>query len=50
MNRTDGMGLISPEQARKWADELGLKYVPSEFGVRQAFIKGMLAVFDIREI
>lgn len=49
MNRTDGMGLISPEQARKWADELGLKYVPSEFGVRQAFIKGMLAVFDFRE-
>ncbi len=48
MNRNDGMGLISPEQAEKWAGELGLDYVPSEFGVRQAYIKGMIAVFDFR--
>ncbi len=48
MNRNDGMGLISPQQAEKWAGELGLDYIPSEFGVRQAYIKGMLAVFDFR--
>lgn len=48
-NRTDGMGLISPRQAEKWATELGLDYVPSQFGVRQAFIKGMLCVFPIHE-
>lgn len=49
MNRTDGMGLISPMQAQKWADELGLDYIPSQFGVRQSFIKGMLCTFPIHE-
>lgn len=49
MNRTDGMGLISPKQAKKWADELGLDYIPSQFGIRQSFIKGMLCVFDIHD-
>lgn len=47
MNRTDGMGLISPRLAKKWAEELDLDYVPSQFGIRQAFLKGMLCVFDI---
>lgn len=47
MNRTDGMGLISPRLAEKWAKELGLDYIPSQFGIRQAFLKGMLCVFDI---
>ena len=47
MNRIDGMGLISIRQAKKWAKELGLDYVPSQFGLRQNFIKGMLCVFDI---
>lgn len=49
MNRTDGMGLISPKQAKIWAEELGLDYIPSQFCVRQSFIKGMLCVFDIHE-
>lgn len=49
MNRTDGMGLISFRQAEKWAAELGLDYVPSQFCVRQSFIKGMLCVFPIHE-
>lgn len=48
-NRTDGMGLISPRQARKWAKELGLDYIPSQFGIRQSFIKGMLCTFPIHE-
>lgn len=49
MNRTDGMGLISPRQAKKWAEELGLDYIPSQYGIRQSFIKGMLCVFDIHD-
>lgn len=49
MNRTDGMGLISYHQAQKWANELGLDYVPSQFCIRQSFLKGMLCVFPIHE-
>lgn len=49
MNRTDGMGLISYNQAKKWAEELGLDYVPSQFCIRQSFIKGMLCTFPIHE-
>jgi len=47
MNRTDGMGLISPKQAKKWADELGLDWIPSQFCIRQNFLKGMLCCFPI---
>lgn len=47
MNRTDGMGLVSVRQAEKWAKELGLDYIPSQFGLRQSFMKGMLCTFDI---
>ena len=49
MNRTDGMGIISYRQAAKWASEMGLDYVPSQFCVRQSYIKGMLCVFPIHE-
>jgi hypothetical protein len=49
MNRTDGMGLISPTQAEKWAKELGLDYIPSQFCVRQSFVKGMLCTFPIHQ-
>jgi hypothetical protein len=47
MNRTDGMGLITYEQSSKWAKELGLDWVPSQWCVRQNFIKGMLCTFPI---
>ena len=49
MNRTDGMGLISPMLAEQWANELELDYVPSQFCIRQNFIKGMVCVFPIHE-
>ena len=49
MNRTDGMGLISPKQANKWAVELGLDWIPSQFCIRQNFIKGMLCTFPIHD-
>lgn len=48
-NRFDGMGLISPLQAKKWADELELNYVPSQFCIRGSFLKGMVCVFDIHK-
>lgn len=49
MNRNDGMGLITYRQAKKWADELGLDYVPAQFCIRQNFMKGMVCVFPIHE-
>ncbi len=49
MNRTDGMGLISPRLAKQWAKDLDLDYIPSQFCVRQSFIKGMVCVFDFHE-
>jgi len=49
MNRTDGMGLISPRQSAKWAEELGLDYIPAQWCLRQSFIKGMLCTFPIHE-
>ena len=45
----DGQGLISPRLATKWAEELGLDYVPSTFIIRANFIKGMLAVMDFHK-
>lgn len=49
MNRTDGMGLISPALSKKWADELGLDYVPSQWIIRQSFLKGMVCTFDFHQ-
>ncbi len=49
MNRTDGMGLISYRQAAKWAKEMELDYVPSQFCIRQSYLKGMVCVFPIHE-
>ena len=48
-NLWDGMGLISPSQAQRWADELGLDYIPSGFLIRAPFIKGMVFVFDFHK-
>ena len=45
-NYFDGQGIISPKLAEKWAMELDLDYVPAEFCIRNAFIKGMVCVFD----
>lgn len=48
-NYFDGMGLISPQQAEKWANELELDYTPAEWCIRNAFIKGMCCVFPYVE-
>lgn len=48
-NLWDGMGLVSPEQAKKWSDELGFDYTPSTFIIRSYFQKGMVCVFDFHK-
>ena len=49
LNSADGQGLICPEMAERWAQNMGLDYTPSEFVVRSAYIKGDFPVFDFRE-
>ena len=46
-NRFDGMGLITPQMAEKFAYDLGLDYIPAQWCVRQNFLKGNLVTFDI---
>ncbi|WP_299831275.1 hypothetical protein [uncultured Metabacillus sp.] len=48
-NMWDGQGLISPTMAEQWKEDLELNYLPSQFGIRSSFIKGMLAVFDFHK-
>lgn len=48
-NLFDGQGLISPRQAKVWADNLGLDYIPSAFIIRANFVKGLLVVADFLE-
>jgi hypothetical protein len=49
MNVCDGQGLISPMMASQWANDLELEYLPCQFIIRSAFIKGMLTVFDFHK-
>lgn len=49
-NVFDGQGLISPEFSKLWASDLGIDdYIPSAWGVRCAFIKGMCVTFDFHK-
>ena len=48
-NLFDGMGLISPMFAERWASDLDLDYLPSAFCIRNAFIKGLVCVFDFNK-
>jgi len=48
MNVFDGQGLISPEFAREWCEDLELKYMPGQFTIRASFTKGMVSVFDFK--
>lgn len=45
-NIFDGMGLVSPKMAKKWAKDLRLDYIPSSFLIRSSFLKGLVCVFD----
>lgn len=49
LNSADGQGLISPDMAQLWADDMHLTYTPCSFVVRTAFIKGNLVTFDFKE-
>lgn len=48
MNSCDGQGLVSPDMAMKWSEEMGLDYVASSYVVRSVFIKGNLVPFDFK--
>ena len=48
LNSADGQGLISPEMAKLWAEDMHLNYTPCSFVVRTAFIKGNLVPFDFK--
>ena len=48
-NLWDGMGIISPEFAKKWADELEIDYLPSAFVCRAPFTKGLVCTFDFKD-
>lgn len=48
-NIWDGMGLISPDMAELWAEDLGVDYLPSGFIVRSLYIKGLLVPFDFHK-
>lgn len=49
LNCADGQGLIDPNFAKLWSEDMHLKYTPCSFVVRSCFIKGNLATFDFKE-
>ena len=49
LNSADGQGLISPDMAKLWSEDMHLKYTPCSFVIRSAFIKGNLVTFDFKE-
>ena len=49
LNCADGQGLIDPEFAKLWSEDMSLKYTPCSFVVRSCFIKGNLATFDFKQ-
>lgn len=48
-NRFDGSGLISPQMAKLWGEDLGEDYTPCNFCLRYTFTKGMVNEFDFVE-
>lgn len=49
LNCADGQGLVDPQFAALWAEDMNLSYVPSSFVVRSVFVKGCLVPFDFKE-
>lgn len=49
LDESDGYGLISPEFAKKWSDDMELDYLMSGCCIRHSFTKGMVATFDFKE-
>ena len=48
LNSCDGEGLISPECAEWFSEDMGLGYTACQFVVRSAFVKGNLLTFDFK--
>lgn len=46
LDASDGFGLMCPEIAKRWSEELGLDYVMSAGNTRFSFEKGVLFAFD----
>lgn len=49
INANDGYGIMCPELARRWSDELRLNYLVSGCCIRNAFLKGMSFTFDFHK-
>lgn len=49
LNASDGFGLMCPELAKRWSDELELGYTTRGMCIRNLFLKGMSYVFDFHE-
>ena len=49
LNGADGQGLIDPEFAKLWGQDMDLPFTPCSFVARSCFIKGNLATFDFKE-
>lgn len=49
LDESDGYGMMTPELAARWSEELGLGYVCSGFCSRNSFEKGMIFTFDFQE-
>lgn len=45
----DGCGMMSPELAERWSNELGLGYVAGGMNTRMSFEKGMVFAFPFKE-
>lgn len=48
-NLFDGQGIVSPQLTRKWAQELIIDYLPSEWIVRAPYLKGLMVTFDFHK-
>lgn len=49
MNSCDGEGLIDPNMAKAFSEDMGIGYEACQFVVRTAFVKGLLLTFDFRK-
>lgn len=48
LNACDGLGLIAPELAMQWSEDVEEDYLPSGMCIRNAFCKGMVYTFDFK--
>lgn len=49
LDASDGYGIMHPDLAERWSEELGLDYMVSGVNTRFSFEKGMVFTFDFRE-